>query len=55
MEAVYTKYLEDMPEKPRVNCFGTAYLTVGEGNQASYPPITYKNREIVEHSIPFNI
>ena len=50
---VYTKYLKGMPEKTRVSCFSTACLTVGKGNQASHPPITYKNRETFEYSIPF--
>ncbi|KAG4085369.1 hypothetical protein H8356DRAFT_1375047 [Neocallimastix lanati (nom. inval.)] len=50
---VYTKYLEGMPEKARVSCFSTACLTVEKGDHASHPPITYKNRETLEYSIPF--
>ncbi len=50
---VYTKNLKDMPEKTRVNCFSTACLTIGEGDQARHPPITYKNRETLDFSIPF--
>lgn len=49
----YTRYLEGVSEKTRVSCFSTACLTVGEGSQARHPPITYKNRETLEYSIPF--
>lgn len=50
---VYTRYLKGMPEKARVSCFSTACLTVEKAGQASHPPITYKNRETLEYSIPF--
>lgn len=50
---VYTKDLTDTPQGTRTDCFSTACLSVEVDGNTRHPPITYKNRETLDLSIPF--
>lgn len=50
---VYTKDLAGTPQGTRIDCFSTACLSVEVDSDTRHPPITYRNRETLDLSIPF--
>lgn len=50
---VYTRDLPGIVEGTKTDCFTTACLTIEEDDNLRHPPITYRNRQTFDLSIPF--